>query len=97
VRDATQIRRRRTEAIAAIRAQPGVITMLLVELFEAEVDIHKESMLANGAEPLDIASSRAAALALRALANELSRPERSPEREAARKLETHNLDPIAGI
>lgn len=88
------LKRIRDEAVADLRAQPPVVIQMLLALFEAEVEVLKETMMAPAAQAEDIALSRAAALALRNLSTELTR---RPVDHAQRRSETHNLDPIAGI
>lgn len=88
------LKRIRDEAVADLRAQPPVVIQMLLALFEAEVEVLKESMMAAGAEAEDIAQARAAALALRNLSTELTR---RPVDHDQRRSESHNLDPIAGF
>ncbi|MCA3109839.1 MAG: hypothetical protein ING91_19450 [Rhodocyclaceae bacterium] len=94
---ARDLKRARLEAVADLRAQPPIVSQLVLALFDAEVELLKESMLAPGAEPEDLAGARAAAMALRNLGVELMRPHRAPKDPDNPTGEAFVLDPIAGI
>ncbi|MBY0439323.1 MAG: hypothetical protein K2W80_14135 [Burkholderiales bacterium] len=91
------LKRARLIAVADLRAQPPVVIQMVLALFEAEVEVLKESMLAPGAESEDLAGARAAAMALRNLGVELTRRPRLEKDPDKPEAEAYVLDPVAGI